>query len=389
MFRRSINISKSYSFFLFGARGVGKSHLLKKIFAEENTLWIDLLTSQNETYYTEDPDRLSETISKLRPRWVVIDEVQKIPKLLDIVHHQIESGSVKFALTGSSARKLKRGAANLLAGRAFVYHLFPLSVIELGENFDLMKVLQWGSLPGLFQFKNDEEKQLFLTNYVDTYLKEEVFAEQLVRGLVPFRKFLKIASQTNGQILNYSKISKDIGVDSKTVQTYFEILEDTLLGFYLPADDESFRKQQLKAPKFYLFDVGVKRAIEGIHAYPIHSSQELGREFEHWYLTEIFRLNSYAKNKYQLSYLHTKGGLEIDLILRHPREKTIFLEIKSTKSVMDHHLKHLQKLKEDFSDMRFICVSQEPVGRIKDGIEILPWNLALKELGLIPTDFTL
>ncbi len=306
-----------------------------------------------------------------------------MPKLLDIAHREIEKKNTLFALTGSSARKLKRGAANLLAGRAFLNHLFPLTFAEIGDQFDLDAVLQWGSLPGLFGFSDDDHRAMYLSQYVQTYLKEEVFAEQLVRGILPFRKFLNVAAQSNGQILNFSKIGSDIGVDSKTVQTYFDILEDTLLGFYLPATDASFRKQQVKAPKFYIFDVGVKRAIEGVQAYKITSGQELGREFEHWVVTEMFRLNSYQRDRYSMSYLHTKGGIEVDLVLKMPRGPEIFVEIKSTQNVTDRHLEHLQSLRRDHPKHRYICLCREKTSRIRNGIEILNWQDAFKELDLV------
>jgi len=382
MFGRQVNILKSNSFFLFGARGTGKTSLLGEIFNPEDVLWIDLLEGQNELQFAEDPDRLSSLIAKSKKNWVVIDEVQKVPKLLDIAHLEIEKNKIKFALTGSSARKLKRGGANLLAGRAFVYNLFPFSHSELGEQFDLDKALQWGTLPRLFEFSEDEERKLFLSNYVETYLKEEIFAEQLVRGVIPFRKFLKLAAQSNGAVLNYKRIANDIGVDSKTVQNYFDIVEDTLLGFYLPATSASFRKQQIESPKFYLFDCGVKREIENTSHLPIATSQELGVVFEHWLITEIFKLNSYKRKKYELSYLLTKGGVEIDLVLTEPRTPPVFVEIKSTKTIQDSHIKSLIAVKDKFPESRclLLCCERYPISR--QGVDIFPWREGLEELGL-------
>lgn len=382
MFERQINILQSNSFFLFGARGTGKTTLLKKLFYDSNVLWIDLLSGQSELQFAENPDSLSGLIQKQKPDWVVIDEVQKVPKLLDIVHQEIENHSTKFALTGSSARKLKRGSANLLAGRAFVYNLFPLTHTELDQGFELQSALQWGTLPRLFHFAQDEEKKLFLQTYVETYLKEEIFQEQLTRKIIPFRKFLKLVAQSNGTLLNFKNMSHDIGIDSNTVKSYFDILEDTLLGFYLPAEERSFRKQQLKSSKFYLFDCGVKREIESISHYPINSSQEIGPLFEHWIITEVFRLNSYKRKSYQLSFLVTKGGLEIDLVLKEARGKTIFIEIKSTNQVRDSHLQALRSLRQDYPQEKYICVCQESESRCQDGIDILPWKDFFKELDL-------
>ena len=383
MFRRHLNPLKSHSFFLFGARGTGKTSLLKETFANTKTLWIDLLRGQSELQFSEDPDSLSSMIDKQVPEWVIIDEVQKIPKLLDIVHLEIERRNTKFALTGSSARKLKRGAANLLAGRAFVYQLYPFTHLELGDAFDLALALQWGALPRILSCSSDEERTLFLESYVESYLKEEIFQEQLTRKIIPFRKFLKIAAQANGTIVNFSNIAKDIAIDSNTVKTYFDILEDTLVGFYLPATDTSFRKQQIQSPKFYLFDTGVKRAIEGVSHLPIISAQEFGINFEHWLITELYKLNSYTRGGYEFSYLRTRGGLEIDLILRKPREKDIFIEIKSTSRVRSEHLAHLVSVKREYPSARCICLSQEVEARIIDGVEVLPWQRSFGELGLV------
>lgn len=383
MFRRHLNPLKSHSFFMFGARGTGKTSLLKETFANTKTLWIDLLRGQSELQYSEDPDSLSSIIDKQVPEWVIIDEVQKIPKLLDIVHLEIERRNTKFALTGSSARKLKRGAANLLAGRAFVYQLYPFTHLELGEAFDLALALQWGALPRILSCSSDEERRLFLESYVESYLKEEIFQEQLTRKIIPFRKFLKIAAQANGTIVNFSNIAKDIAIDSNTVKTYFDILEDTLVGFYLPATDTSFRKQQIKSPKFYLFDTGVKRAIEGVSHLPIISAQEFGINFEHWLITELYKLNTYTRGGYEFSYLRTRGGLEIDLILTKPREKDIFIEIKSTSRARSEHLTHLVSVKREHPSARCICLSQEVEARIVDGVEVLPWQMGFRELGLV------
>ena len=388
MFQRQLNILKSNAFFLFGARGVGKTFLLKELFKSERALWINLLEFKEESFYLEDPDRLSAVIKKNQGKfeWVVIDEIQKIPKLLDVVHHEIEEHGTKFALTGSSARKLKRGSANLLAGRAFVYHLFPLTYSEiyseLGLKADLMEILQFGSLPKLYDYDTVEEKSLYLDTYVETYLKEEIFAEQLTRNIVPFRKFLGVSAQSNGTIVNFSKISHELGIDDKTVKTYFEILEDTLVAFMLPASERSFRKQLIKSPKFFLFDCGVKRAIEGLSRFPLQTSQDIGPAFEHFVITEIYRSNIYQRKKFKLSYLQTKSGLEVDLILTPPRGEDILIEIKSATKVNSSHLSKIKMIKADFPKCRAICICREQHIRELDSVEIVPWTEALSQLDL-------
>ena len=226
MVGRIQKLSKINSLFLFGARGCGKSTLIKHLFPTESMLWIDLLKAEDEELYRRDPDQLSYQIKQLKPKKVFIDEIQKIPKLLDIVHIEIENNpKIQFILTGSSARKLKRASANLLAGRAIDYYLFPLSTFEFGDKFNLNQVLRFGSLPKLLHLKTADLKSDYLRAYTRTYLKEEILQEQIVRNIDPFQNFLEIAAQANSRILNYSKISKDLGVDGNRQNSIFLIWE--------------------------------------------------------------------------------------------------------------------------------------------------------------------
>jgi predicted AAA+ superfamily ATPase len=384
MYRRLSNILKSNSFLLFGARGTGKTSLLRREFEGLNTLWIDLLHPAQEELYLDSPGRLSEQLSEMKsmPDWVVIDEVQKVPKLLDIAHLEIENRNIKFALTGSSARKLKRGGANLLAGRAFLNHLYPLTFRELADDFDLMRTLTWGSLPKLFSLPSDLEKSEFLKAYVNIYLKEEIFQEQLVRKTTPFRKFLPIAAQMNGKILNFNGIAKDLSIDWTTVRTYFEILEDTWLGFMLPAYDRSLRKQQLKSSKFYFFDIGVQRTLDRTLSVPPTSGQMIGPLFEHFIILELHRLNDYHRKDFRFSYIATQGGLEVDLVIERPGLPTILVEIKSTSNVREDHLRHLQSLAADFPEYENICLCREDSPRKIGTISVLPWRLGIEIIGL-------
>lgn len=386
MFYRLISISNEESFFLFGARGVGKSTLLEKLPFLKKALVFDLLDQDIEEEFEVRPQLLFERCASLpKKSWVVIDEVQKIPQLLDVVHALIEKRKIHFALTGSSSRKIKRSGANLLAGRALIHTLFPLNHIEMGKSFDLNFVLNWGSLPKVINYKSDSLRSKFLKSYVQTYLKEEIVAEQLVRNLKPFRLFLPIAAQMNAKPLNFTNISKDTGVDYKTIQTYFDILVDTHMGYFLESYSGSVRKVQLQAPKFYFFDLGVKRALQKQLTIPVHpETNTYGEAFETWFINECIILNSYYNLDYEFSYLRTKDDVEIDLIVTRPDGSMVLVEIKSATHIDPRHLKHLKAFQNDFSNAEFICVSQAKHSQIIDGIKILPWRQALSVIGLNP-----
>jgi predicted AAA+ superfamily ATPase len=385
-YHRTINILQSHSFILFGARGTGKSTLIQDLIPSTEVLGVDLLKPTQERKLADRPEELIDIVQSARQqnphlKWVFIDEVQKIPALLDVVHHLIESTPLLFALTGSSARKLKRGGANLLAGRAFVYHLFPLTNDEIGTRFSLNDSLKWGTLPKVLSLNTDLERELFLESYVQTYLAEEILEEQLIRKVAPFKKFLRIAAQCSGTIINFAKIAADLGVDPKTVQTYFTILEETLIATMVPAFEKSLRKQQLHAPKFYLFDTGVTRTLSGNSGPLEPTSQESGRLFEQFVINEIIRCNSYRRTKYELYHWATHGGAEVDLVLEAPDGSLTFIEIKYSTNVTDDHLKHLRQLHDDYPEIRKICICREDLPRMRHSIEILPWRDGLRELG--------
>lgn len=385
MFHRLIKPLKNNSFFVFGPRGTGKTTFLKKFFADDKKIWIDLLDPSVEDIYSRQPNILGQQIeAKLgKVEWVVIDEVQKIPKLLNLVHKYIEEYDIKFALTGSSARKLKKGAANLLAGRAFMNYLFPLTHGEIGEKFDLMQALQWGTLPKAELLKSSDEKKSFLDAYALTYLKEEIWAEHIIRDLDPFRKFLEIAAQMNGEILNYSSIGRDVGADTKTIQSYFEILEDTLIGFLLEPFHMSIRKRQRKNPKFYFFDTGVVRALDKTLLQPLlPNTFSFGKAFEHFVIIEAYRLNIYNKRDYIFSYLRTKEDAEIDLIIERKGMPTALVEIKSSDSVDERHTRTLELFLKDFKNAQGYCLSRDPMHKKIGNVYSLPWNEGLKELNL-------
>lgn len=385
MFHRLVKPLKSNSFFLFGARGTGKSTFLQQYFANTPTLWLNLLDPLVEDPLARHPEGLATQVHAQagRVQWVVLDEIQKVPRLLDVVHQLIESTPIKFALTGSSARKLKRGAANLLAGRAFVNHLFPLTHVEMGEAFVLEKALQWGTLPKAVQLAEDIERAEFLKTYALTYLKEEIWSEHIVRKLDPFRRFLEVAAQSNGDIINYTNIARDVGADTKTVQSYFQILEDTLVGTLLSAYHKSIRKQQHQAPKFYFFDTGVKRALDNTLTVALApNTYAFGKAFEHWIIIEVARLNAYHRKDYQFSYLRTKDDAEIDLVIERPGQKTALVEIKSTTRVDERDTRTVAAFLKDIRNAEGFCLSRDPVAKKIDGVHCLDWQTGLQALGL-------
>jgi len=384
MVGRILKLNTSNSLFLFGARGAGKSSLIREQFStRDDVLWIDLLSDDDEEAFRRQPSRLAELLATGRYRIAVIDEVQKNPKLLDIVHLEIEKkANVQFILSGSSARKLKRGGANLLAGRAFTFHLFPLTHRELGAYFDLHQALEFGTLPKLLEFTDPLDSSRFLKAYVRTYLKEEVVLEQLVRKVEPFQDFLEICAVMNGQIINFAKIAQDIGVDEKTVKTYYDILVDTLIGFYLPSFHRSIRKRQREAPKFYLFDTGVRRALANTLSLKLEAqTYEYGRAFEHLVILEVMRLNSYAEADFKLSYLRTKDDAEIDLIIERPGASDVLVEIKSYKRLDRSDAKKLNALKSAWDRPAEAMIwSQDPTETVVEGITCLPWQTGLARI---------
>lgn len=379
------------SFLLLGARGVGKTWFLRDYLNQETLKWVNLLKDMEFLKYQRNPSLLRQEIKEaLRQQessthsWIVIDEIQRVPALLNEVHDMLEdpdfSGKIKFALSGSSARKLKRGSANLLAGRALLNNLFPLSAYEIGNEFDLRTALEWGMLPAIASQKNNSVREEQLQTYIAVYLREEIREEQIVRNLDPFNRFLEVAAQSSGRIVNYSKIGNDCNVDSKAVARYFQILEDTLLGFFLLPYQKSVRKQQGKSPKFYFFDIGVIRALEGTLGNDVMpGTSSYGRLFEHFFILEVLKHNEYSRKRYKLSYLITKDGSEIDLILES-KERIILIEIKSQQNVRIEDARHLLNFKNDFKSPELWVVSRIDSPREENGIRFLNWQSAIKDL---------
>ncbi len=380
MFLRFRKFSTQQSFFLFGPRNTGKSTLLKQRFKMNECLWLDLLDSSLEEQFLRHPSNLYAIVKGLGQEinYVVIDEIQKVPKLLDEVHRLIEETNKIFILTGSSARQLKHGGANLLAGRAFVYQLYALSCFELKEQFDLEKALRYGTLPKIFSLPEETDKQAFLRAYTDTYLKEEIWNEQVIRKLHPFRRFLEVAAQCNGKVINYANVARDVGVDDKTIKEYFCILEDTLIGFFLEPFHHSFRKRLVEKPKFYFFDLGVLRALSrrlSVSLTPQTSAY--GEAFEHFILLEFIRLGNYFQPDYRFSFIRTAGDVEVDLVVERPGQPLLCIEIKSTIQLNQSDVSAFIKITKDIDQCEAIVLSQDRFVKKFDHVTCYPWQQGL------------
>jgi predicted AAA+ superfamily ATPase len=379
MITRLLQLPENQSFFLFGPRNTGKSTLIKNTYTENSSILFNLLDPNLEEKFARDPSELEKIVRALPAKihYVIIDEIQKNPKLLDVIHHLRETTDKHYIMTGSSARKLKHGGANLLAGRAFVYNLHPFSFLELEENgsFSLADALAWGLLPKITAFKTSDEKTRFLQAYAHTYLKEEIWAEHLIRNLDPFRKFLEVAAQMNGKIINFHKIAQDVGVDDKTVKKYYAVLEDTLVGFFLDGFQNSFRKRLSAKPKFYFFDSGVSRALARMLSIPLTPrTSAYGEAFEHFIILEFIKLSSYFNSDYRFSYLRTKDDAEIDLIVDRPGKPPLFIEIKSSDNVTQESISTFIQLCRDYGECEAVCLSQDPYPKVIENVTVLPWR---------------
>jgi len=375
MYFRSANLATSKSLFLWGPRQTGKSSLLKRTF--ENALFIDFLNTDVWQSYSKRPALLRETTSHLKAGdKVVLDEIQKVPMLLDEVHWLIENKKLNFVLCGSSARKLKRGHANLLGGRALRYELWGLTSFEIGETFSLNKALNYGSLPNIYDEATLNREML--RSYCSDYLKEEIQSEGLVRNLSNFANFLEIAALSDTEQLEYSTIARDVGVSSATVKAYFEILEDTLIGNSLKVYRKRPKRRISLSPKFYFFDVGVVNTLakRGI----LEQGSELyGKAFESWIHHELRSFKSYRQTDLDISFWRLSSKIEVDFILN---DMEVAIEVKASSRIHSDHLKGLNELKIDHPKVkRRIVVCLEEVPRtLETGIEILPWKYFLKKL---------
>ena len=349
-----INSNIEDSVFLFGARQTGKSTFLRQVFP--NCIYIDLLDTTLKNRFKRRPGLLYEMLAdKPDGTKVVIDEIPEVPELLDEVHRLMSEKDHKFVLCGSSARKLKRKGYNTLGGRAYPVYLFPFVTAEL-EDFDLQHAINYGMLPPHYLAKNPQRR---LSAYIDVYLKEEIKEEALVRNLNAFQRFLEVAALTDGEMVNYNNIAQDCGVSANTVAGYFDILEDTLLGFRMPAYTKTMKRRLVQAPRFYYFDVGIANHL--LHRKElVRGTPDYGHAFEHLVVQELRAWLAYNESPETLSYWRTYAGQEVDAIIGDAR---VAIEIKSVEEVLPRHLKGLQAFAADYPESRQIIVSLDPINR--------------------------
>lgn len=363
MFDRVLKIENNdTSLFLFGARQTGKSTYLKATFPQ--ALYIDLLNTTLRSRYRRRPEQLYEQLSRLHPgSMVIIDEIAEVPELLNEIHRLISERSLVFILCGNSARKLKRKSYNTLGGRAYPCYFYPLVSTEI-PDFDIDHAVNNGMLPQHYKARNAE---LMLSGYVDVYLKEEVKAEALVRNLSAFQRFLEVAALSDGEILNYNNVAGDCGISASAAKEYFSILEDSMIGYMLPAYRHVMKRKLVQAPKFYFFDIGIVNYL--LHrSNMVRGTVEYGHAFEHLILQELKAYVSYSRNANGLSYWRTYTGIEVDVVIGDAK---LAIEIKSVEEVLPRHLKGLAAFKQEHPECRMLIVSLDPVERNIGEVEAL------------------
>ncbi len=375
-YKRELNLKNllaKKSFFLFGPRATGKSTLIKKDLGE-SAMVIDLLNSRLYLRLLDSPCDLEIIInSRNKEEIIVIDEIQRVPELLHEVHRLIENNKITFLLTGSSARKLRRGKGNLLAGRAWEARLFPLIRREIPE-FDLDRYLLYGGLPSVYASEYPEEE---LYAYVNTYLKEEIMAEGLIRKLPPFSRFLRSMALSNGEMLNFTKLANDCQVPPSTVTEYVGLLEDTLIGFLLPAWTASKKRKAISTGKFYFFDPGITHTLAGTQTLD-RNSNIYGKSFEQFIGMEIRAYLSYKRIKHDLSYWRSVHGYEVDFLIG----TMTAVEIKASQRIAKTDFNGLRALEEEKIFKNYVLVSQDPVNTKDKNTRAIFWEKFLEDLWL-------
>lgn len=364
---------KSKSFFLFGPRGTGKTTWVKTAFP--NAIYIDLLEAEIFNDLLANPQRLENFLPKDFNDWIIIDEVQRIPELLNEIHRLIEKYKYKFILTGSSARKLRQKGHNLLGGRALTYSMHPLTAVELGKDFNLNHSLKYGNLPCVY---TEENQKAYLESYVKTYLEEEIRQEGLTRNLGAFARFLEAASFSQGCVLNISSVARECAVERKIVENYFTILEDLLIAFRLPVFSKRAKRRLVAHSKFYFFDVGVYRTLRPMGPLDIPEKAE-GAAFETLFFQELVALNDALSLGYSMFYWRTSNDMEVDFVLYGNRGIRAF-EIKRTGKISPSMLSGLKSFLKDYPMARAYFIYGGKHYRREDKIEILSMEDAIKQL---------
>ena len=362
--------SANYSMFLWGARQTGKSTLLKMLYPD--ALMLNLLESDVYQDLVARPHRIREIAGASNADLIIVDEIQKIPILLNEVHSMIENTGKRFILSGSSPRKIIRSQQNLLGGRTIRYELYPLTSDEI-PDFNLERALNFGLLPRHYL---DENPGILLANYVKSYLEDEIYAESRIRNLSVFSNFLYNAAFSNGEMVNYSNIASDCGVSSPTVKEYFQILVDTMIGNYVYPYQKRPKRKTVSTPKFYFFDIGVvnylmkrKHIVAGTEVY--------GLAFEHFIFMELKAYSHYSMKNYDITFWRTKSGVEVDFILG---ENQVALEVKSSSNITNRHLRGIKSFTQDYRVQKALVISHERFPRLVGDILILPWQEFLKRL---------
>lgn len=375
MYPRLLHLPSDFtqSFFLFGPRGTGKTVWIRSMFPEG--IYLDLLETDLYMRLSAQPGSLENYIPNDSSQWILIDEVQRVPSLLNEVHRLIESKKCQFVLTGSSARSLRKKGVNLLAGRAFTFHMHPFTYEELKTNFDFSKALAYGLLP---KAVNESDPEMFLESYINTYLREEVLQEGLTRNLGAFTRFLQASSFSQGQVLNISEVARESKLNRKVVENYFGILEDLLIGSMLPVFSKRASRRMVAHPKFYFFDTGVFRQLRPKG--PLDSSSEVeGPALETLCLQHLRAYNDYLRWQFDLYYWRTADGIEVDFVMYGP--KGLFaIEIKRGKTLSTKDLRGLQAFGEDYPEARLFLLSGTSRKEYHGRIEVYPYEEFLKSI---------
>lgn len=375
MYDRIFNLplEEANSAFVFGPRGTGKTTWLKEKLPQ--ALYFDLLDDETYTEFLARPHRLADKIPQDYANWVIIDEVQKVPALLNEVHRLIEQNHIKFILTGSSARSLRRKGVNLLAGRALIYHMHPLTTIELGSDFDFGHALDYGMLPMAIHHTQVEK---YLSSYIKTYLREEILQEGLARNIALFTRFLETASFSQGEVLSYTNIAREIASNRHTVSNFFDILEDLLIAYRLPVFTKKAKRDMIAHPKFYFFDVGVYRSIRPKGLLDTDSDQE-GAALETLFLQEARAINDYFDLKYDFFYWRTTTQIEVDFVI-YGKNGLFAFEIKRKANLTHKDFKGLSLFKQDYPLAQCYMLYGGSKTYYENDIKVLPYVEALKNV---------